>query len=116
MSRNKIKVRIQNPEEDLAIETNAIIQDERILYQEPDQTKTQYSFKNNILVRENKDIRMEYTFIKKKTTEGIIYLKDYNKEIRILINTKKIDKKDNNIKIQYKVDNNEFIYEIEVIK
>ena len=59
---------------------------------------------------------MEYEFIENKITTGKIFVKDLRKEINVDIKTNKIKKQDDNIEIKFNVENNEFIYKVEVIK
>ena len=59
---------------------------------------------------------MEYVFNKENETEGTIFIKELNNNIKILINTNKLNRINNNIDIEYVIEDNIFNYRIEEIK
>ena len=59
---------------------------------------------------------MNYEFNEKEKTKGLISIKELNKSIELIIKTNKIIRNKNNLLIDYDIDNNNFIYEIEEIK
>lgn len=110
-----IKTIIKNQDEVRKEKTKAILLDKKLKYQENDQTKVNFNYTNNELLRENKEIKMKYLFSEKKETTGTIYLKDIKKNIDIPIKTSKIKRKNNSIHIEYTINNNKYYYEIEEI-
>lgn len=115
MPKIKIKTQINSNEEHQSYETNAILDGNTIKYKEKDNTTVLYNYKENHLRRENDKLRLSFLFINNKQTKGTIFIKDLNKELIILIDTKKIIKENNNIEIEYIVENNHYLYRIEEI-
>lgn len=113
MPKLNIKVTVINDEDRQSFITNAIIQDEVLKYKERDNTTVIYDYKNNSLFRENNELRMEYSFNNEK---GNIFIKELNKELNIDIKTKKIERKNNDIEIEYVMEKTNFLYKIEEIK
>ena len=116
MSKIKINITIKNPEINISKEVDAILQDEILKYKEEKDTSVKFSYKDNNLVRENNELRMEYLFLENKTTKGNIFIKELNKKINVDIKTKSIKRKSNDIEIVFNVENNKFVYRVEVIK
>lgn len=112
MPKCNIKVRIQNSEIDQTTEVKAIFQDNRIKYKEEDNTFVTFDYENNCLIRENQNLRMRYHFNEK---EGIIEAKEYNRELKVQLNTKKIERNGKNIEIHFDVEESPFLYKIEEI-
>ena len=111
-----IKISISNNETTENYETKAIIQNNIIKYKEKDNTIVKYNLEENILNRENTKLRLNYIFKLKNKKIGKIFSKELNKEVSINIFTNKIQRKYNNIIIEYEIDNINFIYRIEEIK
>lgn len=116
MSKIRVKITIQNEEVDTSYETTAILEENKIKYVEKNQTLVIYNYEENTLIRENDKLRMQYSFQEGKKTEGQIEIKEYQKTINLPIITKKIEKKDQEIEIKYQVENQDFLYKIEVEK
>lgn len=116
MSKIKVAITINNNETSKKYETTAILDGNILKYKEEDTTTVIYNYKNNELLRENNDLRLNIIFQKNKETKGNMYIKDIDKELNISVNTKKIIKRNNNIEIEYYIDNNHFLYRIEEIK
>jgi len=116
MPKKKIKVLLQNNEEDLKLEVNAIFMDNVLIYNESTTTKVKFYYNDNVLLRENNEIKMTYKFIKNSKSEGIIFLKDLQKTIVVDLYTTKIEKRANNITVNFLIENNKFLYRIEEIK
>ena len=112
----KVKVRIQNEEENKKEEVSAIIEDDKIKYKEKDNTTVIYDYKSQVLKRKNDKINMLYLFEKDKKTEGFIEIKGMNNKIKIEIKTIIIKRKNYDIEIQYEIENQKFQYQIEEIK
>ncbi len=85
----------------------------KYIYYEPTEEKTKVilDLNNNELIRENSDMYMKYNFDLKNETNNILFIKSINKEINIKIKTKNINSI-NNIKIEYYIEKDLFIYEI----
>ena len=114
MPKLNIKVTVKSSEEDTNYEVPAIIQDEIIKYKEPNGTTVIYDYDKKSLFRENDELRMTYYF--NNAEEGIINVKEFNKEINIDIKTNKLERKNNNIEVEFIIENNTFLYKIEEIK
>lgn len=116
MSKINVSINIKNNEETKNIKVPAIIQENVLKYKEDNDTIARFNYQNNSLFRENHELRMEYQFNIKKATTGKIYIKDLKKDILVTIKTKQLERQENAIKIVFTIENNEFIYQIEVIK
>ena len=106
MPKSKLKVRIDITENIV----DYTIDSEVINYKEIDNTNVYYDLKNNILIRDNDDLHMIYDFNNKK---GTILIKEFEREIEVVIENIDIEKNKNNIKVNYSIENNDFIYELE---
>ncbi len=109
MSNTKLKVRIDEEENILDYTINKKI----INYKEIDNTIVSYDLENNILIRDNDDIHMIYDFNNKK---GTILIKEMDRELELLIENIEIERVKNNIKVNYSIENNDFLYELEVLE
>lgn len=116
MPKININVSISNNEIKDSYKLVSIISDNIIKYKEKDNTKVLYNLDKNTLIRENDTLRMEYFFDNLENTIGTIYLKELKRTINIDIETTKLEKINNNINIEYKIDNDIFRYRIEEIK
>lgn len=119
MSKISLHINLLNKKENenLSFELLGIKRDNIIIYNE-DKIKVKVDLENYFLTRESEEYLIKLDF---KKNEGIYYLKNYFKSFNLDLKTKKVDIKENNIKINYiiNIDNeNEYIYEIkyEVIK
>ena len=113
MSKIKIKVTVTNSEGINIYSSNAIILDNIIKYKENDNTTVIYNYSKNELIRDNKDLKMNYIFDKDKKTIGKIEIKELNKIINLKIQTKELNKNKNDIKVNFQVEGNDFIYQLE---
>ena len=104
----KIKARIDNTENIV----DYTIDSEVINYKELDNTSVYYDLKNNILIRDNDDLHMIYDFNNK---EGTILIKEMDRELELLIENIDIERNKNNVKVSYSIENNDFLYELEVL-
>lgn len=104
----KIKVKIDNTENIV----DYTIDSEVINYKELDNTNTYYDLKNNILIRDNDDLHMIYDFNNKK---GTILIKEFDREVEVLIDNIDIERNKNNVRVSYSIENNDFLYELEVL-
>ena len=119
MGKINIKVTIKNAEGLNNYVVPAIYDDDNktIIYKEPDEDKTtvKFNFTTKSLDRENTSLIMKYKFNKEKNSEGIIYVKGMNRKFYVTIKTIKMIKDNNNIDIDYQIENDKFTYKIEVI-
>ena len=104
----KIKVKIDNTENTV----DYSIDSEVINYKELDNTNTYYDLKNNILIRDNDDLHMIYDFNNKK---GTILIKEFDRKVEVLIDNIDIERNKNNVRVSYSIENNDFLYELEVL-
>ena len=116
MPKIKMLVTIKNDANDSIYETVAITHDDIISYKEKDGTLVIYNLDTNSLVRENDELRMDYLFDVSKETSGTIKVKEYNKDIYVPLITKKLERKNNDIEVQYNIDDKVFLYKVEEIK
>ena len=116
MSIIKINVIIKNNNDKINFNTTAILRENKIEYIEDNNTITKFDFEKKQLIRTNDIIKMVYYFDKNKETEGLITLKESNTTVTINITTNKIQRKDHDIKIEYSIENEVFLYQIKEIK
>ena len=114
MPKKMIKTSLKNDIEDIKDEVVSKVDNNRITYYEKNKTKVIYNYKDNTLTRDNDDINMIYTFNKNKPTTGKILVKELNRELHVKIKTKELKKQDYNLEIKFKVEDQNFIYKIEV--
>ena len=113
MPKCKIKVRIQNPDIDQTKEVDAILLEDTIKYLEEGKTHVTYSYQDNSLIRENKELKMIYSF---DQNTGTVEIKEYRKTFDIPLKVHQIKKEKYDVEIQFLVEENPFLYKIEVIK
>ena len=113
MPKINIQITVNNEEENHTYETTAILQDEVLKYIENNNTTVLYNYKNNSLVRKNEELRMDYLFDVNRKTEGTIEIKEIGKSIVLPIKTKKLERKNNNIEVEFEIDQKNFLYKIE---
>lgn len=95
------------------------INNDSIWYFENDNNKTIaiFNLKELTLERDNNEIYLKYNFIEhKETNNNILQIKSLNTNTTISIYTKEIIKSYNCIKIVYIIEQDEFIYEINIDK
>lgn len=110
MKKNAI-VKIKNKEETIKEKVEIESKNNKISYLENKKTKVLFDLEKEILMRENKEIYMELFF---KEEKAIIYIKNLRKNIEIVLKTKKIDISNNKIVIQYEMEKNLYLYELEM--
>ena len=116
MPKRKIKATIENNDNKVLTNTTAIYQDNIIKYKEDDGTTVIYNYNKHKLTRENEELKIEYIFIEKKNTKGLLFIKELNKTMEISIKTKIIEENKINTYIEFEIDKETFKYEIEAIK
>ena len=80
---------------------------------ENNNTTVLYDYKKNSLVRKNEELRMDYLFDVNRKTEGTIEIKEIGKSIVLPIKTTKLERKNNNIEVEFEIDQKNFLYKIE---
>lgn len=116
MPKLDVSIRVKNNDSNIEYNTTAIISDEVIKYKSKDNTTEIFDYSNYKLTRENDELRMDYIFDINKTTTGIVYVKELNRSVEVNIKTKKIERNNNDIEIEFIVEDNTIKYQIEVIK
>lgn len=116
MPKLKIKVTVINEEGKSNYETTAILCDNILKYKENKETTVLYNYEKNSLLRENSELRMDYVFDLKRKTEGILQIKELDHTVRVPIHTKKIERNNINIEINFEIEKKDFLYCIEEIK
>ena len=109
----KSKISLITNKEKLTYEVNIEIKNDKINYQENNDelTRVLYDKTNKTLIRDNKEIYMEYDFNMNKAS---IYIKDLKKEINLSLRTKNIVESDKLIDIEYLLDNEVYRYIIDM--
>lgn len=112
MPKVNIKTTIINKELEDTNTYKAIINDNKIKYQENDVTVV-FDYNNKKLIRENNDYKIEFFFEDKLLK---ILIKELDNYLEKDIKVEKIHIKNNNIKIEYKIDEDKYLYSLEVIE
>ena len=109
----KSKISLITNKEKLSYEVNIEIKNDKINYKEnnAELTNVLYDKTSRILIRDNKEIYMEYDFNMNKAS---IYIKDLKKEINLELRTKNIVESDKLIDIEYLLDNEVYRYIIDM--
>ena len=120
VSKVNVKITLQNAEDNFEYVVPAIYNDDDkvIIYNEQDDQKTlvKFNYITKELIRENDSLLMKYNFNKEKNSQGTIYVKGMEKNLIVTIKTIKLVRwEDNNIEIEYQIENDKFNYKIEVI-
>ena len=116
MPKIDVLIRVTNDESNIEYKTTAILTNDIIKYKSNDETLEIFDYNSNKLIRENKELRMEYTFKMNETTKGIVLAKELNREVDVNIKTKKVERNNYDIDIEFEVEENEIKYHIEVVK
>ena len=116
MAKKEIIVSIKNDEGLKKHQTTAIISENTIEYKEKDNTTVVFDYNRKTLTRDNEELKMNYEFSLNKKTTGTILIKELNKTLNLEIQTKKMIVENDDIEINFVVENNKFLYKIEVIK
>ena len=112
MSKINIIYKIKNNDNIKSDKVRAIFLDGIITYNEEGSLVT-YNYNNNILHKENNDLILDYDFNEEKAN---IFIKELNSEINPILQVLTIDRKDNNIKIKYKLEEEIIEYELKELK
>ena len=112
-----VRITTSNSNEKVKYDTKAIINNSAIIYIEKDKnnTKTSFNYIENKLTRKNKEMSLEYQFIKGRETIGYLVLQDLKKTFKLKLTT--LDIKDSkSLTIKFTVENETIEYKIEVIE
>ena len=112
MSKINIIYKIKNNDNIKSDKVRAIFLDGIITYNE-EGSLVKYNYNNNILHKENNDLILDYYFNEEKAN---IFIKELNSEINLILQVLTIDRKDNNIKIKYKLEEEIIEYELKELK
>ena len=120
MQRYKVLITI-NSDNDKKSFTQIINYDEEKQYlyyveNDPEKTVNIYDYKKNTLKRDNTKIYLELNFINKKITNNKLQLKDLNNYLDIDIFTESIEVLDKNITIKYLLNNEKYLYKLEIME
>ena len=109
----KAKITLKNEEEVIKYELLIEFKNNKISYIENDSNNTNVllDLNNRLLIRDNKELYLEYDFLNNK---GVVYLKELRNNISINLNTIKYEITDTKIEIMYKIDENSYEYFIEM--
>ena len=109
----KAKITLKNEEEVIKYELLIEFKNNKISYIENDSNNTNVllDLNNKLLIRDNKELYLEYDFLNNK---GVVYLKELRNNMNINLNTIKYEITDNKIEIMYKIDENSYEYFIEM--
>lgn len=116
MPKIKVLITIKTDNQEEKLETYCILEDNNLKYLEKDKTKVFLNYSKLEIIRENKKIRMELKFDIKKETSGKILIRGIQKEVIIPIKTTKINKNNNNLQLEYQIEDQKFFYQVEEIK
>ena len=116
MPKINVLIRVINEDSNIEYNTTAIFTDNVIKYKAKDETMEIFDYNAYKLLRENKELRMEYIFKENETTKGMIFSKELNHVVEVNINTKKIERNNFDILAEFEVENNNIKYQIEEIK
>ena len=111
MPKIKIRVSICNSQNKNEYETNGIIQDDILKYKEPNKTTVLYNYKEDILIRENKELKK-----KQHDKQNFLFLKDLQKKLFLNLKVTRIKKQGYNLYAEFKIEEENFKYKIEVVQ
>lgn len=113
-----VRITTSNSNEKVKYNTKAIINNSAIIYIEKDKnnTKTSFNYLENKLTRKNKEMSLEYQFIKGQETIGYLVLQDLKKTFKLKLTTLDIIKDSKSLTIKFTVENETIEYKIEVIE
>lgn len=110
--RKKVITSIKNDEKIIEYESNVIINDNTFLYREDNyNVKLEYLNDKVVFTRTNDDMRSKFIFDLNDSKLEILLLKN-NMNFSMPIKTTKIKKSDNEIIIEYIVEDNVFTYKM----
>ena len=113
MKKIKIKASITSNNEKYTEEVIGNIESNIINYQEKDKTMIYLDINKNELIRENNFLLLKYKFNLNEISTGTIYIKELNNYTEVQIKTNKIIKDEYKYYVEYMLDSDKFIYELE---
>lgn len=118
MSKINIHTVLKTQEKTYEYDVPAIFRedDEILIYKEQDEqrTTTSFNYRTKELIRENDSLKMNYIFNKEKNARGTIFIKELGRTFDLIIKTRKILRCEQNIEIDFFVEEQPFKYKIEV--
>ena len=115
MGKVNLKARLKSVDEDLIIETNGIKTNNKIVYKENNITVTILLLKNKIeMNRSCNEYKINLVFEKNKNTLSRYNVFGMPKEFLLETKTNKLEITDNNIRLNYNLEGNDFTYQLEV--
>lgn len=105
MEKRKLKITLTTNNQEKKFQAISNFNNGEILYLEDNNLPTLVilNYKNKILIRENKDIKIELVFKQEEETVGNILLKEENKNFDLKIKTDKWYQDNNKIEIIYTI-------------
>lgn len=120
MQKYKILVTISKEKEENKSLLEAIYNKEKnyLYYVEDDKEKTVniYDYNQNILKRDNLKLYLELNFLKNEITKNKMLIKDLNNSINLEIKTEKIEIKNKDVTIIYKLNDEKYLYKIKILE
>lgn len=98
-----VKGFIVNKNENIILDGNGTLHENFISWMDCNLVKYIFDFKNDILIKEDENTKLELNFINNQKTECFMFLKEYNKTLLITILTTSCKKEANNFKTSYKI-------------
>lgn len=112
LSKIKIKAIIISDEETIKMNSIGEKLEAIIDYEEHDHTHMHLDMCKDELIRENANMYMHYRFKENAETVGQVLIKECDQELDVILKTLTIVKRDNFYSVEYLIDNNKFIYEV----
>ena len=102
LKRTKVDLYINNKEDKIYFkDIEAQINEDKLLFDVENEKYEIIKDDNLQLKKENKDSIINFIFKKKKKTNSIYFIKEYNTNINIYVKTNMLYIKDNNIEVNY---------------
>ena len=114
----KLRVKIDSSEEKKEFYTDGIFNEKQnILIYSDDRAINKFEFDKQILTRKSNNVEIKLFFSEQKESYYDIFLNEYNKNVKEIINVKELIKKENYFEVKYSTNlNNNITYIIEIIK
>lgn len=120
MPKVKLKAVLKNSDKETIYNIFGTLNEEKntITYFEEDDLKTKviFNYEEKRLTRENNNLLMIYSFDKNEKTIGSLKVKELNQIVNLQILTEKLNIKDYDLEVKFKVEEANFLYKIEVEK
>lgn len=107
----KAIISLNTSEDNIKLSKLIEFKNNKINYLEDDNTNVLFDIDKMLLVRDSKDIYLEYDFL---NGIGLIYIKELGTETRVNINVEGLKTEDKLIEIIYNIDDKKYEYRIEM--